>query len=126
MSGLRNPIRHAQITGKSYRHFWQQNQGNPGQSGEYSLSELVEISGLPEAQLRELVDAGALAALNQDAGSLTFSAQCLLTVRRVSRLRRSFDLDSNALALATSLLERIRDLEEQLGQLHARLPQTFR
>ncbi len=29
MAGLWNPGQPAEITGKSYRHFWQQNQGNP-------------------------------------------------------------------------------------------------
>jgi len=97
-----------------------------GPTGAFSLAELAELSGLPEAELRELVESGALAPVDQDAASWSFSSHCLLTVRRVTRLRRSFELDSNGVALAASLLERIRDLEEQLGQLRARLPQSFR
>ena len=44
MSGLRNPIRHAQITGKSYRHFWQQNQGNPYVNSYITSSDQADLA----------------------------------------------------------------------------------
>jgi hypothetical protein len=37
-------------------------------------------------------------------------------------LRKDFELDPQGLALAVALLERVRDLEEQLRDLRARIP----
>jgi len=89
---------------------------------ELSLAELCELSGLSESELRILVDFGALAPADPDARDWTFSADRLVVARSASRLRKDFDLDAQGLALAVALLERVRDLEEQLRDLRARLP----
>jgi len=89
---------------------------------ELSLSQLCELSGLSEAELRGLVDCGAIAPADPDAREWTFSADRLLVARSAFRLRRDFDLDFHGLALAVTLLERVRDLEDQLRDLRARLP----
>ena len=89
-----------------------------------SLAELVELSGLPEATLRELVDGGVLVPNNPAEIPWTFSGNCVVTVRTVARLRDDFDLDPNALALALSFLDRIRELEAQLRDVRAQLPPT--
>ncbi|HTQ73753.1 MAG TPA: chaperone modulator CbpM [Burkholderiales bacterium] len=89
---------------------------------ELSLSELCELSGLSEPELRVLVDFGAIAPSDPDAGEWTFSADRLVVARKASRLRHDFDLDPQGLALAVALLERVRDLEEQLRDLRARIP----
>jgi len=86
---------------------------------EYSFAELVAVSGLPEAQLRELIDYGALRPANPEAASLTFTGQCLLSVRAAHRIQASFELEPHGLALVVSLLERIRELEAKLSRLHA-------
>ncbi len=52
-----------------------------------------------------------------------FSAECVVAVRTVSRLREDFDLDANALSVALMLVERIQTLETQLQALQCQLPQ---
>ena len=93
---------------------------------EFSLAELAELSGLSEAELRELVDYGAVTPVNPDSSSWIFSGKCLLTVRAAYRLRTSFDLEAHGVALVVSLLDRIHELEAQLSSLHAQLPQNTR
>jgi len=89
---------------------------------ELSLAQLCELSGLSETELRGLVDCGAIAPADPLAGEWTFGADRLPIARSAFRLRRDFDLDFQGLALAVTLLERVRDLEEQLRDLRARLP----
>jgi len=89
---------------------------------EFSLAQLAELSSLSEAELRELVDYGAIAPVNPDSSSWVFNGTCLLTVRTACRLRISFDLEPQEVALVVSLLNRIHDLEAQVGSLRAQLP----
>ena len=91
-----------------------------------TLAELAALSGLPDAMLVELVECGALAPLDPGDPQWTFSAHCVVTMRKAGRLRNDFELDSNALAVALSFLERIRELEEQLRAAHAQIPRRFR
>lgn len=89
---------------------------------ELTLAELCDLSGLSESELRVLVDFGAIAPADPDAREWTFTSDRLIVARSASRLRKDFDLDPQGLALAVALLERVRDLEEQLRDLRARLP----
>lgn len=81
-----------------------------------TLGELVEISGLPEEVLRGLVECGVLAAAESGPEQWIFTSGCIATVQTAKRLHQDFDLDANALALALTLLERIRELEAQLRE----------
>ena len=85
-----------------------------------SVNQLAEWSGLSEAEINELADYGAITPM--DAASLTFDAQCIVAARTARRLRDDFDLNTQGVALALTLLDRVRDLEAQLGDLRARLP----
>lgn len=89
----------------------------------FSLPELAELSGLPESELRELVDYGAVTPVDPDATPWVFSGKCLLTVRTACRLRVSFDLEPHSVALMVTLLERIQDLETEVCDLRAQLPE---
>jgi len=89
---------------------------------ELALEEVCELSGLTETELRELVDFGVLAPIDPDAQHWAFGADRLVVARSARRLRRDFDLDPHAVALVVALLERVRDLEEELRDLRARLP----
>ena len=91
---------------------------------EFSLEELCELSGLSEAELRELVDYEVLAPTDPNARHWTFGADRLLAARSARRLRKDFELDPHGVALVVTLLERVRDLEEELRDLRARLPGT--
>jgi chaperone modulatory protein CbpM len=89
---------------------------------EVSISELAESSGLSDAELRELVDYGALVPTDLSSVQWTFSGECVVAVRSACRLRNDFELDSHALALALKYMTRIRELEAQLRDLRAQLP----
>ena len=92
---------------------------------EFSFSELARFSGLSEAELRELVDYGALAPTNPQEAEWTFSGDIVVTVQAAGRLRADLELDPQALALALTLINRIRELEAQIGNLRAQLPRRF-
>jgi chaperone modulatory protein CbpM len=99
-----------------------------------SVEELAELSGLSPELLRELVEYGALVPINEqgaldaqgptDAQSAqwSFSAECVVAVQTVGRLREDFDLDANALSVALTLIERVHGLEAQLQDLRSQFP----
>ncbi|MBI3528363.1 MAG: hypothetical protein HY067_10375 [Betaproteobacteria bacterium] len=95
---------------------------------EVSVEELAELSGLSPELLRELVNYGALVPINAqvptnaETAQWTFTADCVVAVRTVSRLREDFDLDANALSVALTLIERIHGLEAQLQDLRSQFP----
>ncbi len=90
--------------------------------GEFSIAELADRCGLAESQLRELVDYGALLPLTSREAGGRFGADCLATLRTAYRLHRELELEPFALALMLQLLQRINDLESQLGRLRAQNP----
>jgi chaperone modulatory protein CbpM len=90
---------------------------------QFSLAELADLSGLPERELRQLIDYEALLPTDPGAAEVRFGAHCLVIARMACRLRNDFDLDSGGLALTLTLLDRIHALETQLRELHAQIPQ---
>jgi len=89
---------------------------------EFSIAELVQCSGLSEAELRELVDYGVLAPIDPQRSEWTFGGDIVVTMQIAGRLRVDLELDPHALALALKLIGRIRELEAQLRDLKAQLP----
>lgn len=87
-----------------------------------SFAQLVELSGLSDTELRELVESGALAPVDPQAPDWTFSAECISAARTAFRLRTDLDLDLHGLALVLTLLTRIRALEAELQAVRAQLP----
>jgi len=87
-----------------------------------TLTELIEVSGLSEAELLELVHSGALPARDVASGGYTFSASVVTVARTACRLRDDFELDTQAVGVALRLLERVRDLEAEISRLRAQLP----
>jgi chaperone modulatory protein CbpM len=87
-----------------------------------SLRELVEYSGLRETELLELVHSGALPVRDLEEGGYRFSARVVTVARTACRLRDDFELDTRALGVALKLLERVRDLEEEIARLRAQMP----
>ena len=84
-----------------------------------SVQDLVDLSGLIETEVCELVCAGALVPDNYRQLPWTFSGDCVVTVRRASRLRDELELDDHALALTLGLLEQVRELEAEISRLRA-------
>lgn len=90
------------------------------EAGGVTITQLVECSGLSEAELRELVECGALAPVDVAAMSWTFSRRSVVTVRTARRLRHDFALDDiHSLAIVLRLSQRIEALEASLRALHA-------
>jgi chaperone modulatory protein CbpM len=91
-----------------------------------TLSELGELTGLPEATLAELVSCGAIEPIEtaggDPRGEPRFGASALVAARHARRLREDFELDTQALPLVLGLLDRIDALEQQLRSLRARSP----
>lgn len=94
--------------------------------GSVTLVELAECSGLTESELRQLVDMGALEPLDADAPQWSFGSRCIVVARTACRLRDDFELDSSGLAVALSLLDRVRELEAEVQRIRARLPEYRR
>lgn len=81
-----------------------------------SFTQLTELSGLSEQELRELVENGVFVPLDKKDKQWTFTADYAVTARTVHRLRNDLDLDAHGLTAALTLLERVRLLEaEQQG-----------
>jgi chaperone modulatory protein CbpM len=87
-----------------------------------SLAELVEVSGLSEPELLELVHVGAIPVREARGATYTFSARVVTVARTACRLRNDFDLDTRGLGVALRLLERVTELEREVNLLRAQLP----
>lgn len=87
-----------------------------------SMTELSGICGLTEAELRELVEYGALAPLDRQQPDPVFSSERIGGLRRAARLRRDFELDLFAVALLLDYLDRIDALERHIKSLEAQVP----
>ncbi|MGB8856086.1 MAG: chaperone modulator CbpM [Burkholderiales bacterium] len=84
-----------------------------------SITDLVSLSGLSENEITDLVEAGVLIPLRSAERSLSFSADCVITVRKATRLLNQMELDIHAVALTLSLLQQIERLEAELSKLRA-------
>ena len=84
---------------------------------EISIVELSECSGLSEAELRELVEYGALSPTRES----MFAADCLARLRAAVRLREDLELEATSFALVVSFLQRIDELEARVRDLGAQL-----
>lgn len=93
---------------------------------QFSLAELADLSGVPEAELREWVDEGVLQPLDPQSSPWSFSADRLVTVRMACRIRKDFDLEPHGVALVVALLDRVHALEAEIRDLRARQPRFVR
>ena len=87
--------------------------------GALSFEQLIQCSGMTEADLRELVEYGALAPLDPVSPSWIFPADMLPIARSAGRLRREFDLDLHGVSVLLRFLERIAELETELRAVRA-------
>lgn len=87
-----------------------------------SLAELVEVSGLTEPELIELVQVGVLPVRERRGDTFIFSARVVTVVRTACRLRDDLELDTHGLGVALRLLERVAELEREITRLRAAAP----
>jgi hypothetical protein len=91
------------------------------EGGAVSLAQLLEQSGLSEAELQVLVDCGALEPRDAAANAFSFSSRCIVTARTARRLRDDFALDDvHAVAIVLRFMQRIEALERRLHELQPR------
>lgn len=91
------------------------------EQGVLTMAQLVEVSDLSEAELRALVDYGALTPVDPTAPSWTFTAAWIVVARTAGRLRRDFELDAHSLSVVLRYAQRIEALEAELRAMRARL-----
>jgi chaperone modulatory protein CbpM len=89
-----------------------------------TLAELIEVSGLSEHELLELVHAGAIPARETAGAGYTFSARVVTVARTACRLRDDLELDVRGVGVALRLLERVSELETEIARLRALLPRS--
>jgi chaperone modulatory protein CbpM len=87
-----------------------------------SIIELERSSGLSREVLRELVELGSLSPLDARAAEWEFAADCVARLRAGAQLFRDLELETSALALVLSFIERIEQLQAQVLELDAQLP----
>ena len=93
-----------------------------GEAHWVALSELADMAGLSETEVHELVEYGALAPASETGGHWLFSVHSVTIARTAHRLGVEYDLEPPGVALLLAYLERIRELEAEVGALKARLP----
>jgi chaperone modulatory protein CbpM len=88
---------------------------------DYSVDEVAEMSGLPVDLLRTLAEMGALpsASVGGQRTTICFASESITLARAAGRIRDHFELDEAGLAVAVSLLRRVRSLEARLAEVHA-------
>ena len=88
-------------------------------AGSITFAQLVQRSGLTEAELTDLIDCGAL--VRASPAAELYSESCVVVARTARRLRDEFALDdSHALAVVLRLTQRIEALEAELRVLALR------
>lgn len=89
--------------------------------GTIGLEELERRSGLSQSEIVTLVELGALQCASEPQEPWCFGARAISLAQRAARLRRDFDLDGAALALALTYIERIDTLETRIRELECQL-----
>lgn len=89
-----------------------------------SLAELLDLSGLTERELVELVEHEVIPLRSAPGQTWVFSARVVTVARQACRLRDELELDVPGLVLALRLLERVRGLEDEIARLRALLPRV--
>src|SRR4051795_13203374 len=85
-----------------------------------SIEHFAELSGMPLAEMQDLVESGAIRPTQENVEPASFAVQEVSIVIAARRLRDDFELDRHGLAVALSLLRRIRALETELRTVEAR------
>lgn len=84
-----------------------------------NFSDLSNACGMSAVELEELMEYGALQALNSPDQNLVFASRCIQPLRTAGKLRRDYDLDLFVVVILMDYLQRISALEEQLQSLSA-------
>jgi chaperone modulatory protein CbpM len=86
-----------------------------------SARNLVEVSGLSNEELGDLIDNGVIVPVDTNAQPMSFPLRYMVVASMARRLRDDFDLDRHGMTLAMTLLLRIEQMELELNAVRARL-----
>ena len=88
---------------------------------DYSVDEVAEMSGLPAEILETLAEVGVLptGGVVGQRTTICFASESITLARAAGRIRDHFELDERGLAVAVSLLRRVRSLEARLAEVQA-------
>ena len=78
------------------------------------IEQLVEASGLSEADVRELIEYGVFQPMGVRIEEWRFEGTALVLGRRLARLQQAFELQAPGLALVHAFIERIDALEREM------------
>lgn len=90
-----------------------------------SLDQLVDVSGLTRDDVTLLVDSGVIVPVDAVAQAPAFHLHYVVVANTARRLRDDFELDGHGLALALTLLQRVRETEAELAAVRAQLTQIL-
>ena len=85
-----------------------------------TIVDLASYCGVQEAEVRELVEYGALTPTDPRGEPLAFAADCAPQVRSALRLCHDLELESASVPLVLSLLDRIHELEQRIAEITAK------
>lgn len=91
------------------------------EQGICSARNLVDVSGLSNEELDDLIDNGVIVPVDAGARPMSFPLRCIVVATMARRLRDDFELDRHGLTLAMTLMQRIEELEMELNAVRARL-----
>lgn len=94
------------------------------EEGVCSAQHLIEVSGLSNEELDELIANGVIVPVDADAYPLSFQLRSVVIANKARRLRDDFDLDRNGLVLALTLMQRIAELEAEINTVRSHLGQA--
>jgi chaperone modulatory protein CbpM len=80
-----------------------------------SAQHLIEVSGLSDEELDELINNGVIMPVDEHAQQKTFLLHYVVVAKNARRLRDDFELDRHGLALALTLMKRIDELQAELN-----------
>ena len=89
------------------------------------LDHQLDVSGLTREELTLLVDTGVIVPVDATAQTAAFPLHYIVVANTARRLRDDFELDAHGLALALTLLRRMRETEAELAAVKAQLTQIL-
>lgn len=87
------------------------------QARSVGLSELSIACFLTAADMRELIEYGALAPLQPEPAEPLFDVRCVASLRKAGMIRRDYDLDLFVVVILLDYLNQITQLELELIEL---------
>ena len=91
----------------------------PTRTGLLTLTQIIELTGVSGPRVTELVELGWLAPKTPHGGGreFLFIERDVYRIKKLERIRCDFELTDVGASIIVDLLERIEDLERQVGAL---------